>query len=171
MLETKSRIIGNYKYNVTELPCEQALELMVRVVKMFGPSLAELLNSPGILDQKAPMVQRLSSLDGVTLAKGLSEFCTKLSIEDLSYLRLTLGAASTMEGPGLEGPVELDRERQMLHFTGGKMMQLFRWLGFGLEVQLADFLESFATLQKQSVAEKGTSPSNSPTGLTGVSGE
>jgi hypothetical protein len=156
VLETKTALIGNTRYHVTQLPSSQARKLLVRLVKMAGPILASLLEDKDLVGGTAPMVERVSALDSKTLAAMLRDFADRVSESDLEYLCSTLGGCTQVEGSdGKLGP--LDLETQELHFRGGRLSELFRWLGFGLEVQYSDFFDGLKGVsQPQKPLEKAT---------------
>jgi hypothetical protein len=78
MLETKNLLIGSFTYHVTELPSGQARDLLVKLVKVFGPVLAGLLEEGNLVTgeggAQAALAQKVSQVDTKTLAKMLLSF-------------------------------------------------------------------------------------------------
>jgi hypothetical protein len=144
MLASKSLLIGSHTYHVTELPSGQARDLLVKLVKVFGPVLAGMLEDGKLIPEGtegAPaeaLVNRVSKVDSKTLSKMLLAFSDRVSAADFKYLCQVLGDSTQVEiEAGAQVP--LDLEYQELHFKGGRLSHLFRWLAFALEVQYADF--------------------------------
>lgn len=157
MLETKTRLIGNTRYQVTQLPSSHARKLLVRLVRMAGPIVASLLEDKTLIDTNAPIVERVSKLDSKTLATMLRDFSTRVSEADLEYLCETLGGCTQIES--LDGKLSpLDLEAQELHFRGGRLSELFRWLAFALEVQYSDFFSGLGGVGKPPGREAEDSP-------------
>lgn len=155
MLESKTKLIGNHRYQVTQLPSSQARKLLIRLVQMGGPVVASLLEDAKLMETTGPIVDRVSKVDAKTLAKMLRDFSDRIKEADLDYLCTILGGCTQVE---IEGKLQpLDLETQELHFAGGNLSKLFTWLGFALEVQYADFFTGYGGEKPSpNPQEKGT---------------
>ena len=150
MLETKERLIGSHRYYVTELPSSQARALLIRLVQIAGPVLASMLEDGGLME--GDTIAKVSQMDTHTLARMVRDFAGKVKPEDLEYLCRVLG--DTTEVSTEAGQVPLDLEKQEIHFSGGNLNLLFRWLAFALEVQYADFFPKPVTGPRNPLTEK-----------------
>jgi hypothetical protein len=167
VLETKKTLIGSHYYSVTELQASKARNLLVRIVKVAGPILSGLMEDEDLIngapkaegDESPSLVQRVSAVDHKTLAKMLVTFSDRIKEEDLEYLCAVLGEVTEVGEVGKpQNRITLDLEIQEIHFKG-KLSHMFKWLGFALEVQYADFFPSAGKLKTKPVpAETGISP-------------
>jgi hypothetical protein len=129
-VEIKSKVIGSHTYHVRQLGSKEARSLLVRLTSVLGPVLG------AAIPQGASMADIMKLQ--VQFGSGLAELANKLKEEDLEYACRVLGAATEVDlGGGKQVPLTL--ERQELHFCGGRLSEMFRWLQFALEVQYSDF--------------------------------
>lgn len=137
----KTRING-HAYEVTALPATRGWKLLLRVVKIVGPSLGIVIDGVGLsADEGEPenLLERLSKKKVkdkffeqaiASLAQRLDEDGVEYIIEELSSVtRLRLNADKM--GPKLNEVFEA-------HFQG-KPVDMIKWLGFALKAQLGDF--------------------------------
>lgn len=148
MLETREKVIGAHTYHVRQLGGAEARKLLVRLTKALGPVLGSLLEDMGgVSGNRATNLVRLQDLDVKAVSKALNQLAAQLTETDLEYLVGVLGMATMAEDS--EGKaLQLTKERMELHFSGGRMGEMFKWLGFALEVQFADFFSAFAPAPK-----------------------
>lgn len=151
MKKIVTRTIGAYTYQMTELGSADAKALFVRTVQAAGPVLGAYLEGAGAAAEgeglksiadgtaKAKIAKRLVGMDVKAFSRMFEELAHRLSIDDLNYACEVLGRASQLKGEK-GGWLPLDRDRQELHFTGGRLLSLWKWLAFGYEVQFSDFL-------------------------------
>lgn len=163
-MQTKNRIIGNHKYEVRQLGTSEAEELLVRLVRVLGPVLGALLEDVGGGIKSPKGIKSLLDMDVTTVSKALHELGMRLTVEDLRHLRTVFGNASVCHQPdGKALPMKL--EYQELHWCG-RISDMFKWLGFCLEVNYSDFFGGAGLISKAvgAVAEvKPSSPSPSQT--------
>jgi hypothetical protein len=154
-VKSDTRTIGEHTYRVTQLTALKSRALFVRLVKLLGPAVVTVIGS-GVNVNRA-------QLGGL-----LSELFTRLSDDELAYFCNVLGACTEVLGPG--GAVVIDSPAMIdVHFAG-RLLDMFKWLRFALEVQFSDFLSAAkATLAAGSTAQ-GTAPSASPSASTGTFG-
>lgn len=131
MLKTEERTIGGSAYKVTQLGASAGMQLMVRLTKVLGPVLGELTRGMGEGETD------LMSVRGDALAGALQQLGEKLNYEDLDYVCETLGAFTEVSN-GDGKWLRLKRDIREVHFAGN-YGDLFRWLGFALEVNYASF--------------------------------
>lgn len=179
----RSRTIGNHTYHVRPLGSTAGGKLLIRLTKLAGPAVAALLADirPGkALEQvrkaKAQAkaqggaeeakvdaaVERGWSIldqDASGLAMALREFVFRLEENDLEYLTSVLGMTTEVELPdGKRLP--LTKERQELHWAGN-YGEMFRWLGFALEVNYSGFFGSWGSITEALAAlEKDQAPAD-----------
>lgn len=154
MLETRDRLIGNHRYHVRQLGAGEARKLLVRLTKALGPVLGAMLEDMGgVSGNQAATIKRLQDMNVRSVAKALERLAGQLREEDLEYLCRVLGGATEVETEDGKR-LQLTLERQELHFRGGHLAEMFKWLAFGLEVQYADFFSAFGVASPAPGAEE-----------------
>lgn len=135
-MEIRSKVIGSHTYYVRQLGSSEARKLLVRLTTTLGPVL-------GAAIPQGVSFKDLMAIE-VDLGKGLGELASRLREDDLEYVCRVLGAATEVDlGGGKQVPLTL--EKQELHFCGGRLSELFKWLQFALEVQFSDFFAGLAS--------------------------
>lgn len=139
-LESETVVIGDTTYQIGQLGSLAARKTLVRLTKSLGPVLGTLLAEVGL----EPSSMTSEGLEGGisnmsvkaigALANSLAEHLTEA---DLEYLCETFGKVSFYMVDGKR--LQLTLERQELHFKGGNLLNLFKWLGACLKVNYADF--------------------------------
>ncbi len=124
------------------------------------PKEGEVTRSPEVTPlQDRLMDARKGKLEGIgtrALGRGLERLALSLKEEDLEYLCKVMGSVTQYESePGKLLP--LDLQRQELHFHGGRLAELFKWLAFGLEVQYRDFFPGAGPGEKPPGEERDSS--------------
>src|SRR5271169_916440 len=149
MIETKERKIGDCVYSVTQLPARRALRLKTRLIKIFGPSLTQLLLTATepqeklfeeMNDKEKLHFHSTSSVDKINIqeirkssvVKGiqlLSESIEEKVFEDL--------VMELFQGVRKDG-VEIQSGTFDMTFAG-KLMEMYQVIMFILEVNYSDF--------------------------------
>lgn len=120
MLKSFSKTIGNNNYSVTALGASEGRKMLVRLVKVLGPSALDLI-----------VMAKTGTLAGAHVNNIFAGIAERLSVEDLDYAVATFGASSQVTRPdGTTVPLTL--QTQELHFAAN-YAEMFQWLGFCLE--------------------------------------
>jgi hypothetical protein len=159
-VQTETRVIGGRTYRVTQLTALKARALFVRLIKMVGPMAAALLgtgNARGFLD-----------MDGKEVGPMIVSFCERISDEELDYFCSVLGEQSQVINERGEGAT-LARNIIDVEFAG-RLMDLFKWLTFALEVNFSDFLSVAKAIPAAKSKGRTSEPLPFREGSTGTSG-
>lgn len=154
----EDRQIGDRTFRVLQLPALKARALFARLVQFLGPAVAGAVSSGNM--------SALLNMDVGALVGTLSE---KFTEEELSYFGKVLGGCTQLVGDNGNTAV-LDEKLQDVVFAGN-ILQMFKWMGFALEVQFSDFLSELKRIQAVALAAKEKSAQKSPAASTGTSGE
>lgn len=153
-IQSDKRTIGEHTYRVTQLTALKGRALFTRLVRFLGPAAAGALGSR----------RGLGALDKGAL---MSDLATRVTDEELGYFCDVLGECT--EIIGASGKAErLDRELFDVHFAG-RMLDMFKWLQFALEVNFADFLSVLRRIPDASSTAPAMPQSPSPPASTGTS--
>jgi tail assembly chaperone len=110
----------------------------------------------------------LLGADSASLVPMVTDFCERLSDDELGYFCETLGSCTEIVGDA--SSATLTTQLQDVHFAG-HLLDMFKWLAFALEVNYADFLSAIkATQVAKSPAAVVSAASQSPSLSTGTSG-
>jgi len=137
-LETKDKIISGRRYQVTQLPAFQALDLLEQLTTLAGPALGALAKNgvSGQVDFEAGAVRLFASLGGGKLKA--------VTLALLSTTTVDLG----------------DRSPRMLDIFdleyAGKLSVVFKVMAFALEVQFQDFFDAAKSLLGEFLAARGS---------------
>lgn len=151
-LESQSRQIGEFSYEVTQFGAKLGNRVLLKVVKSVAP-----------LFMAAAAAGNLKDID----VEGVTSAIAGISEDDFEWLvEQFAGATSVQVGdqaPSLKKVYDL-------HFAGRYLDEL-AWLSFAIEVNYGPFFQDMkrkaaARLGKDAAA-KGPSPSTSPTTSTG----
>ena len=126
--------------------------MLVRLVRVLGPVVGALMEGaaskmtsgpkgsktkPVAAMDKSARLGAILEADPATVSKVLTELGSRLTEEDLEYFASVFGATTQVERePGKLLPLTL--QDQEIHFAG-RFGEMFRWLGFCLEVNYSDF--------------------------------
>ena len=124
MLHTEEKQIGDHTFKISQLGSREGRRILVRLIKLLGPALGEIVESRGNIEQ--------------AIGAGLSDLARNITNDDLTDLCQTFGNSTEVI---IEGkPVRLSIDFQEIFFAGryGAMM---KWLKACLEVNFADFTE------------------------------
>lgn len=142
MIETKEQVIGNSTYQVTQLPALRALRMQSKLLKLLGPSFAQMLVSSEKEDNEVDQCLPLA----------VSLLVNQLEEKTLENLVLELTQGVRKDGH------ELKKEIIDLEFAGN-LNELFLLLKFILEVNYADFFQEGGIIQElKKEAEKKRPP-------------
>lgn len=126
MIETIEKTIDGKSYSITQMPARRALRMKAKLLKVFGPSLAEIfLPGDGV------------PIDGLGFSKqeainGLSHLA--LQLEESTFDRLVV---ELLQGVRKEG-LELTDAIIDLEFAGD-LFNLFKLIWYVLEVNFGSF--------------------------------
>lgn len=151
MIQAETRTISGDEYEVTQLPSGRGRKLLLRILRVVGPALAELVRGgDGV---------KLSEVGADGLASAMQELAARLTEDDFEYaVRELAGATKVRIGGG--DPTKLETIID-LHFAGeyGAMLQ---WLAFALEVNYRSFFDGLGSLVQPLHSAKAKSASPSP---------
>jgi hypothetical protein len=136
MIETREKIIEGNTYMVTQLPARRAIKLKVKLMKLFGPVLAQLfltINDADEFESKKNLVKAVEIL---------SEH-----IEENTFEALVLELLNGVR----KNNVELTSHVIDLEFAGN-MGELYQVLWFVVEVNFSNFF-SLMGIGNQFIAE------------------
>lgn len=149
MIETKEKTIGNAVYTVTQLPARRALKLKAKLVKMFGPALAQIFLTSQEVEEKKPdemTTEELASQLSVSpvdkykiqdmrkgsVVRGVQLLVASLDEKTFDELCMELLVGVRRDGSELTaGAVD--------QIFAGELSSLYAVLFFVLEVNYADF--------------------------------
>lgn len=132
MIKTSEHRIGNHTYRITQLPVSKGRPLLVRLTRVLGPVVAELLRDG----------EKLSEAGAGAVAGAIRELATRLTDEDLSYVCDALAEHTEVSmGDGkwvrLSGVFEL-------HFAGA-YDEMLKWIGAGIEANYRSFFSGLTS--------------------------
>ncbi len=145
MRETKSSIIGKYKYSVTQLGATDSRKVLMRITKVFGSGMGA----------KEPIPRMLAALND----------------DDVQFLCDTFSAVTCVQMNEKQAP-QLNTIYEE-HFAGNIMGQL-KWLAFCVEVNFGDFLAEIGLTMdalSQAADKAKANLLTSPKEQTGQSGD
>lgn len=174
MLKTEERTFAgsgeadDLTIEVTQLPGIKGRKLLVRLYSVLGPAFAALVEGADGGTGAANVAPDVE-LDAVSRA--MTTLAHSLQEEDLEHVCKVFGATSRVR-VGESGFVELTTEMQDLVFAG-RYLEMFRWLGFALEVNYSGFFAGLGGAKSvfQRLAKPTAPQSDSPSTSTGKSGE
>lgn len=145
MQSTQQREIDGTTFEVSQLDVKVSRAVFVRLGRVLGPALAEF--------GKVGDVKSLLDVDHSVAFGAISKLLMNASEEDLEFFCQTFMKKSKFippEGTGLIGLVDLA-------FTG-RLLTMFKWLAFAIEVNYSDFLDVFKNMTPPT-SPKGTGQS------------
>ena len=128
MIETKDKTIGDSVYSVTQMPGLTALRMQSKLLKLVGPSFAQMVASAGS-----------KSLDS-GLASAASLLFNQLDPDTFENLVKDL-----LKGVRKDGK-EIDKNILNMDFAGN-LNELFQVLQYVIEVNYADFFQDGGILK------------------------
>ncbi len=124
MIETREKIIEGSNYSVTQLPARKALRLKTKLIKCFGPMLAQLFLT--VSDGESESDKKISLVHAIEI---LSQ-----SIDENTFENLVM---ELLQGVRKNG-VELNQATFDLEFAGN-FKELYLVLFFVIEVNFSSF--------------------------------
>jgi hypothetical protein len=128
-LPSVSRRIGDCEYHTRLLSTSEGLPINVLLLRVLGPSLAELAGNA---------TEGLADASWSAMAAAIKEVAVRLDTEDLQTLCKVFAATTIVHLPDGKKPAMADVFDA--HFAG-KYMRMYQWLAFCVEVNFADFFE------------------------------
>jgi hypothetical protein len=122
MIETKEKTIDGRRVTVSQFPARKALTLKVKLIKLFGPSLAQLFGGPkkmslnSSIEEMAPAIEKLSA-----------------TLEPEQFLDLVLEMLTMTRVDGREVVPNFDME-----FTGN-LLFVYKIAWYVIEVNYGNF--------------------------------
>ena len=126
MIQTKEKTINGAKYSVTQMTARKALRMKAKLLRLFGPSLAQIF----LPSKDKPMDGMAFSKDEAV--KALQNLVCELQEDDFEKLCMELLVGVRKEG------MELTEQIIDLEFAGD-LASLFQVVWFVLEVNFASF--------------------------------
>ena len=173
MLEVKEKTIDGHDFKYHPLMATPARELLDKLIRMFGPSIAAAVE--GLDSAEIDVNMNVTSILGSAMGSvGGSVRELSEALQPAFHHKLVEDLGSHTQWRNEEGNyVPLKKElREVLFATN--LLTEFKWLAFCLEVQFSDFFGLFQTLAGQAVALRAMaseSKSGSRRGSTGISSE
>lgn len=166
MLKQEERDIGDRRFQVTQMPAGRGRKLLVRLSKVIGPTLAAGLQEMPEGDEEATV----GDLPVRALSGAIFELCEKLTEADLDYVCSQLAGDTKWSEDG-ESWTSLSSKGQFDLVFAGRYLDMLKWIGFGLEVNFADFFGESGALEKarQALAVQAATRSASQPRSTGGS--
>lgn len=120
MIETRDKVINNATYSVTQLPARRAIRLKAKLIKMFGASIAQFLDSAESGIYKA--VKAIESLS--------------MTLDENQFENLCMELLTGVRKNGMElTPAIIDLE------FAGDIASLYQVIWFVIEVNFSNFFQ------------------------------
>lgn len=163
--------INGMTYSVAQLPYSRGKKILVLLYKTLGPALADALSkAPDISGDAEVSLGNFTEL-APAIAAVVRTLADNLSENDFDQVVGTMAEFTNLIGPN--GELTPLTNAMEFHF-GGNYSALFKWLGFCLKINYADFFSEqgpLATLLAKAKAARVSRESQSPSGSTGLSTE
>ena len=155
-MDCQERVIDGVTYSVYMLPPKTAMDLLVDIGKVVGPSVGTLVDAASSKGGAAALLEM--SVTSEFFSKAASELFERMDKSVLRSVIDQLAKVSMADGVKLESTLDI-------HFRG-KLGTMFKWLAFALQVQFGDFFNALggASAQGTKVTEMA---SRSPLTSTG----
>lgn len=139
MLRSDTREIGGKTYQIHELSAKPGREMMIKLFKLAGPSIAAALRSlEGGL--------KLSELPSVGIADAITELCQRVSVEDFEHICNVFMSSTEVLNQETGGFVKLPA----FNAFSGDYGSLFKLLSFHIEFNYSSFLEGLGLTKLRS---------------------
>lgn len=152
-LKSEQVQIGDWPMEITQLPAMRSLTMFTRLVKAFGPALAQFGGGTGIeniLDSK---------VEDLNLGEVVEVFCTNLDEQQLDAFVREFAAHTTVEMGKGKHP---DLKEVLDVVFAGRLDDLFAWLGHSLRINYRSFLDSGRLSAALALMRKGSEAGDSP---------
>lgn len=131
MLESVERKIGGKQYRIRQLAAEPGRRMLVRLMKLLGPSAAAALRNL----QEGGSVS-LQSLSTTGLADAIVELCSKITEDEFEDITKRFLQNTEVMNPATGGYMEIEP----FNAFAGDYGSLFKLLSFHLEFNYSSFL-------------------------------
>lgn len=142
-MDCQETVIDGVTYSVYMLPPKAAMDMLVDIGKVVGPSLGTILDAAS---EKGGITHLLDmSVNSEFFSKAAGQLFERM---DKAVLRSTIDQlvqVSMADGVKLDSIFEI-------HFRG-KLGSMFQWLTFALKVQFGNFLSALGDATTQGVME------------------
>lgn len=144
-------MIDGHRYEMTMFGATQATDVFYLLWKVLFPSVGTLIDATskpkGENDTPSILDMDLASSEGVKMLMVLTD---RLKRDDLEFVINALRKQTHVGINGSEKTVPLSGVYEM-HFSG-RFGSLFKWIGWGIKVQFANFPDAFASLMQHAQA-------------------
>jgi hypothetical protein len=154
-IETKTVEIGEYTYQIPQLPAMRGLKMLNRLGRLFGPALADLFGS-------ADEVESIADLDVRFIGPAARDVFERLTEAEMESITRDLLAGTLVTiGPKTAPVMPIFDD----HFAG-KYQDVFQLLGAAIKGNFGGFFEGLAArlvgiaAQRSHTAESSTSPTS-----------
>lgn len=144
MRTPQQKTIKGTLYEVTPLGAKLANPVLVRLFKILGPGIANLIASP----------------EAVSLgtASMISELSERLGDKDVEVLITTFAPTTLIQTSDMKGPGPLDPQRLDDHFAGN-LGEQYLWILFCIEVNFGSFLGDLESAFRRAKGTGSPTPS------------
>lgn len=130
MIGSETRTIGETDYTVRQMTATPAYTLLTKLTKIIGPAFGALSAGESVSAKVSAAVNVLAS---------------KLDETEVTAIIKQLISCVDLQGTPLSKTFEA-------HFHGGNLSEMFKLLGFVLEVNYADFFGGFESVKSKAAA-------------------
>jgi len=141
--EIQHTIIDGDRYEMTLFGATQGYRLFHRLFKMFGPGFGALMDAAS----ETGSIQDVD-LSSDVVVSGIRSLTENVREADLDHVIDSLKKCTHVGAGGIENTIPLGGVFE-LHFSG-RIGTMFKWLGWGLQVQYASFFDAFANMKPPS---------------------
>lgn len=148
MIESTNKVIGGTEYTVRQLTATPAYTLLTKLTRIVGPAFGA-----------------LSAGDSASskISEAINVLASKLDETEVTVIVKQLVGCVDIDGTPLSKTFEA-------HFHGGNLSEMFKLLGFVLEVNYADFFGGLESVKIKAAAFLAAQPSKSQTTSGGPPG-
>lgn len=150
-MDSREKVIDGVTYTIYMLPPKVAMDLLVDVSKVVGPSLGALLDAAESKGNGGSVLDL--DITSPTISNALGALLERVDKKTLRSMIDQLVPVSMADGVKLEGAFDI-------HFRG-RLGSMFKWLFFALQTQFGDFIDALVGATGQG-AEMTAAPSPSP---------
>ena len=147
----QSEVIETHEYVVKMLPATKGYKLLMRIVRMVGPSIGIIVDGVGLSGVKADedFLQRLGekNLGDRFFRDSISVLMQHADEGSVEHVIKTLSEATTVKVASA-GKFQALAGIFELHFQG-EALHMSKWLGFALRAQFGDFWSALANAVPQ----------------------
>lgn len=149
-IEMQETVIDGHTYRMTQLGATKGYKLFHRLVKALGPSIGHFVSAVVAKGDEASI--RDVDITSDDFLQGIKSLTSGFSEHDLDHIVSELKSQTEVSVDDTNKMISLSPVFE-LHFRG-RLGSMFRWLGWGLKVQFADFFDAFASMTLPSVGAR-----------------